>query len=152
MEDMNEYSNIEEFAEGSKITTSKNQQDDGKMFIGGLSWDTSKKDLTGYLSRPGEVIDCTIKTDPVTGRSRGFGFVFFKDAASVDKVLELKEHKLDGYGNDSSAYGGDQNCSGYGGHDYTGYGRGYAGYAGQQSTYGEVAQRGGDRQNDYQPY
>ena len=41
-------------------------------------------------------MDCTIKTDPVTGRSRGFGFVLFKDAASVDKVLELKEHKLDG--------------------------------------------------------
>ncbi|XP_027628817.1 heterogeneous nuclear ribonucleoprotein D-like [Tupaia chinensis] len=96
MEDVNEYSNIEEFAEGSKINASKNQQDDGKMFIGGLSWDTSKKDLTEYLSRFGEVVDCTIKTDPVTGRSRGFGFVLFKDAASVDKVLELKEHKLDG--------------------------------------------------------
>ncbi|XP_076402817.1 heterogeneous nuclear ribonucleoprotein D-like isoform X2 [Peromyscus maniculatus bairdii] len=96
MEDVNEYSNLEEFAEGSKINASKNQQDDGKMFIGGLSWDTSKKDLTEYLSRFGEVVDCTIKTDPVTGRSRGFGFVLFKDAASVDKVLELKEHKLDG--------------------------------------------------------
>ncbi|KAJ6657484.1 hypothetical protein lerEdw1_002419 [Lerista edwardsae] len=86
----------EDFAEGSKINASKNQQDDGKMFIGGLSWDTSKKDLTEYLSRFGEVVDCTIKTDPVTGRSRGFGFVLFKDAASVEKVLELKEHKLDG--------------------------------------------------------
>uniref|UniRef100_A0A2K5PPJ4 RRM domain-containing protein n=1 Tax=Cebus imitator TaxID=2715852 RepID=A0A2K5PPJ4_CEBIM len=66
------------------------------MFIGGLSWDTSKKDLTEYLSRFGEVVGCTIETDPVTGRSRGFGFVHFKDASSVDKVLELKEHKLDG--------------------------------------------------------
>ncbi|XP_069482251.1 heterogeneous nuclear ribonucleoprotein D-like [Ambystoma mexicanum] len=86
----------EDFAEGSRINASKNEQDEGKMFIGGLSWDTSKHDLTEYLSTFGEVVDCTIKTDPVTGRSRGFGFVLFKEAISVDKVLELKEHKLDG--------------------------------------------------------
>uniref|UniRef100_A0A5F8GH35 RRM domain-containing protein n=1 Tax=Monodelphis domestica TaxID=13616 RepID=A0A5F8GH35_MONDO len=94
MEDVNEYSNMEKFT--FKINTSKNQQDDGKMFIGGRSWETNKKDLTEYLSRFGEVIDCTIKTDPITGTLTVFGFVLFRDAACVDKVLELKEHKLDG--------------------------------------------------------
>uniref|UniRef100_A0A4X2M8B7 RRM domain-containing protein n=1 Tax=Vombatus ursinus TaxID=29139 RepID=A0A4X2M8B7_VOMUR len=83
------------FSEGSKINASKNQQDDSKMFIGGLNWDTSRKDLTEYLSRFGEIVDCIIKTD-AKGKSRGFGFVLFKDAASVDKVLEFKEHKLGG--------------------------------------------------------
>lgn len=51
MEDMNEYNNIEEFTDESKINERKNQQDDGKRLIRDLSWETSKKDLTDYLEK-----------------------------------------------------------------------------------------------------
>uniref|UniRef100_UPI00358F02AE heterogeneous nuclear ribonucleoprotein D-like n=1 Tax=Myxine glutinosa TaxID=7769 RepID=UPI00358F02AE len=82
-------------ADGAKINASRGEEDDGKMFVGGLSWETSKQDLRDYFCKFGVVVDCTIKVDPVSGRSRGFGFILFRSAASVDEVLALKDHRLD---------------------------------------------------------
>uniref|UniRef100_A0A0L8FTD7 RRM domain-containing protein n=1 Tax=Octopus bimaculoides TaxID=37653 RepID=A0A0L8FTD7_OCTBM len=54
------------------------------------------QDLREYFSKFGEVEHCNLKTDPVTKRSRGFGFVLFKEEQTVDKALVEKEHKLHG--------------------------------------------------------
>ena len=70
-------------------------KDSGKMFIGGLNWDTTEEGLVAYFSKYGEVIDHTIMRDNHTGKSRGFGFLTFKDPRSVDEVIKT-DHILDG--------------------------------------------------------
>uniref|UniRef100_UPI00358E1BB6 RNA-binding protein Musashi homolog 2-like isoform X6 n=1 Tax=Myxine glutinosa TaxID=7769 RepID=UPI00358E1BB6 len=71
------------------------QHDPGKMFIGGLSWQTSPESLREYFSKFGEISECMVMRDPATKRSRGFGFVTFAEPASVDKVLAQPHHELD---------------------------------------------------------
>jgi len=41
------------------------------------------------------VVECTVMRDGPTGRSRGFGFLTFKDPKTVNIVM-VKEHYLDG--------------------------------------------------------
>nr|XP_009860507.1 heterogeneous nuclear ribonucleoprotein A/B isoform X1 [Ciona intestinalis] len=80
--------------EGSLINATEDNE--LKMFVGGLSWDTETVGLREYFSKFGVVKDCTIKKDSKTERSRGFGFVLFDDAETVKKVLESENHYLDG--------------------------------------------------------
>jgi len=72
------------------------KEDDRKVFIGGLSWGTKEPVLREYFSKYGEITSINIKTDPHTGRSRGFAFVVFKESSAVDKVIEEKTHTIDG--------------------------------------------------------
>lgn len=51
--------------------------------------------LRDYFSQFGEVVECTVMRDGATGRSRGFGFLTFKDPKTVNIVM-VKEHYLDG--------------------------------------------------------
>jgi len=68
---------------------------DKKMFIGGLSWQTTPENLKNYFTQFGEVSECMIMKDAITKRSRGFGFITFKESNSVDKVLAQDVHMLD---------------------------------------------------------
>jgi len=56
---------------------------------------TTPESLRDYFSQFGEVIECTVMRDGATGRSRGFGFLTFKDPKTVNIVM-VKEHYLDG--------------------------------------------------------
>ncbi|CAH8343572.1 unnamed protein product [Eruca vesicaria subsp. sativa] len=71
------------------------QSDSGKLFIGGISWDTNEERLKEYFSSFGEVIEAVILKDRTTGRARGFGFVVFADPAVAETVI-MEKHSIDG--------------------------------------------------------
>ncbi|XP_022104624.1 RNA-binding protein Musashi homolog 2-like isoform X12 [Acanthaster planci] len=69
--------------------------DPGKMFIGGLSWQTETDSLREYFRKYGEIKECVIMRDPNSKKSRGFGFVTFGDPKCVEKVLKTERHEVD---------------------------------------------------------
>lgn len=68
----------------------------GKLFVGGLSWETTQENLQRFFSRYGEIVDCVVMKNNETGRSRGFGFVTFADPSNIGTVLQNGPHSLDG--------------------------------------------------------
>lgn len=67
----------------------------GKLFIGGISWDTNEDRLREYFETFGEVVEAVIMKDRATGRARGFGFVIYADPAVAERVVRQK-HMIDG--------------------------------------------------------
>ncbi|CAH0558991.1 unnamed protein product [Brassicogethes aeneus] len=70
------------------------RDDDRKLFVGGLSWETTDKELRDHFGQYGEIESINVKTDPNTGRSRGFAFIVFNNAESIDKVVAAGEHNI----------------------------------------------------------
>lgn len=59
-----------------------------KVFVGGLAWETPKDTLREHFEKYGDILEAVIISDKVTGRSKGYGFVTFKDADSAKKACE----------------------------------------------------------------
>jgi len=68
-----------------------------KLFIGGLSWNTTNESLLDAFSKYGETTECKVVIDRVTGKSKGFGFVAFESQDATDAALEsMANQMLDG--------------------------------------------------------
>ena len=67
---------------------------DSKIFVGGLSWETSDAKLKQYFENFARVEDAYVSYDRKSGRPRGFGFVSFEDPSVVDKVVAM-QHTID---------------------------------------------------------
>uniref|UniRef100_A0A2I3T4Y4 Heterogeneous nuclear ribonucleoproteins A2/B1 n=1 Tax=Pan troglodytes TaxID=9598 RepID=A0A2I3T4Y4_PANTR len=67
-----------------------------KLFIGGLSFETTEESLRNYYEQWGKLTDCVVMRDPASKRSRGFGFVTFSSMAEVDAAMAARPHSIDG--------------------------------------------------------
>jgi cold-inducible RNA-binding protein len=68
-----------------------------KLFVGGLSWNTTAEDLRAVFGNFGSLEEATVLMDRATGRSRGFGFVTFsKPEEAAVAVERMNGTTLDG--------------------------------------------------------
>lgn len=59
-----------------------------RLFVGGLSFDTTSSDLQAHFEACGEVLEAIVVSDRDTGRSRGFGFVTMADRRAAAAAIE----------------------------------------------------------------
>lgn len=67
-----------------------------KLYVGGLSYNTTDQGLKDAFSKAGEVVSANIITDKMTGKSRGFGFVEMEDASAEAAISMWNGAELDG--------------------------------------------------------
>merc|ERR1712096_92562 len=145
---------------------------DNKIFVGGLSMETSKEDVQSYFSQYGTVTEVVLvpdKNDP-SRPHKGFGFVTFDGGDAVSQCIakhyhQIKDKRVEaksaenrnkqqfqgGYGQPQGGYGGGyqqqqgypQQQSGYGGYNQGGYNQ-------QQQGYGQRQQQGQNGPQGYQ--
>lgn len=68
-----------------------------KLFVGGISWDTTEEGLKKFFEQAGTVTEAKIITDKFSGKSKGFGFVTMGSEDEAKKAItELNGKELDG--------------------------------------------------------
>ncbi|KAL3505036.1 hypothetical protein ACH5RR_034877 [Cinchona calisaya] len=65
----------------------ENFSEQSKLFVGGVSWETTEDVLREHFAKYGTVLSCVIAKHRITGSPRGFAFVSFSDPAAVDLAL-----------------------------------------------------------------
>jgi len=68
-----------------------------KLYVGGLSYDTTQDTLKETFAKAGTVETATVISDKFSGRSKGFGFVEMSSDEEAQKAIEMFNGKeLDG--------------------------------------------------------
>lgn len=75
--------------------TGKEEEQSRKLFIGGMSLETTDESLTKYFEKYGNVVDSVVIKDKNSDRSKGFGFVTYQTEEEADACMAERPHFLD---------------------------------------------------------
>jgi cold-inducible RNA-binding protein len=121
-----------------------------KLFIGGLSWDTTDDSLRAAFEKYGQIEDAVVIKDRETGRSRGFGFITYSSPEEAQEAISaMNDQDLDGRrirvdtAGERGAGGGGSRGGSYGGGG--GYGGGRDGGRDGGGRSGGYSERGAER-------
>ncbi|KDP36742.1 hypothetical protein JCGZ_08033 [Jatropha curcas] len=67
-----------------------------KVFVGGLAWETQSETMRRYFEQFGEILEAVVITDKNTGRSKGYGFVTFREPESAKRACADPTPIIDG--------------------------------------------------------
>ncbi|KAI4389661.1 hypothetical protein MLD38_001862 [Melastoma candidum] len=67
-----------------------------KVFVGGLAWETQNETLRQFFEPFGEILEAVVIADKNTGRSKGYGFVTFREPESARKACVDPTPVIDG--------------------------------------------------------
>ncbi|KAF7816974.1 RNA-binding protein 38-like [Senna tora] len=67
-----------------------------KVFVGGLAWETPTEEMRKYFEQFGHILEAVIITDKNTGKSKGYGFVTFRDPESARRACADPNPVIDG--------------------------------------------------------
>ncbi|CAL0305912.1 unnamed protein product [Lupinus luteus] len=67
-----------------------------KLFVGGLAWETQTETMRRYFHQFGHILEAVVITDKNTGRSKGYGFVTFRDPEAARRACADSAPTIDG--------------------------------------------------------
>ncbi|CAK9148478.1 unnamed protein product [Ilex paraguariensis] len=66
-----------------------------KLFVRGLAWNTTSEALYAAFEVHGEIEEGAVITDKASGKSRGYGFITYKDMQSAQRALRAPGKLID---------------------------------------------------------
>ena len=68
-----------------------------RLYVGGLPWEATDKQLTELFAKAGTVVSAEVKIDKFSGKSKGFGFVEMSTDEEAEKAIkELNGQEMGG--------------------------------------------------------